>query len=296
MAARLRVRARRRLLCALAVALVAALVAFAGCSRPKRISSASQRVISLSPSTTETMFAIGAGNQLVGRSRYCDHPKEALALPQIGGYVDPNFEAILALRPDLVVGARGPLGPEIVSRLATHGIATFFPETESFPEIDAMILGIGARVGREAEARRVVETIGARVAAIAQAVASRPKKRVLLVFGVEPIVVAGPKSFPDEMLRRAGAENVIAEGASYPVVGIERLLALDPDLVLNAVMAETHGATRIAKGAAGWGDLRAVRDGSVVVLSDESVIRPGPRIAEGLAIVARAVHPEVSIP
>jgi iron complex transport system substrate-binding protein len=95
------------------------------------------RVVSLSPSTTETMFAIGAGASLVGRSRYCDYPPEVTKLPQVGGYVDPSFEAILALRPDLVTGARGPAGTAITDRLEARGVATFFPETESFSAIAA---------------------------------------------------------------------------------------------------------------------------------------------------------------
>ena len=86
---------------------------------------------------------VGAGASMVGRSRYCDFPPEALRLPQVGGYVDPSFEAILALRPDLVIGARGPSGSALAEKLEARGIATYFPPTESFGAIDVMILGLG---------------------------------------------------------------------------------------------------------------------------------------------------------
>jgi iron complex transport system substrate-binding protein len=257
---------------------------------------AAMRVVSLSPSTTETLFVIGAGDKVVGRSRYCDWPPEVLKLPQIGGYVDPSFEAILALRPDLVTGARGPAGAAMSERLEARGIATFLPQTESFAQIDEMILGLGERTGRAAEAKKTVAALDAHVAAIEKAVADRPRVRVLLVFGLEPLSVAGPASFAEEMIRRAGGTNVITEGGGYPMIGVERVMTLDPDVVVNAAIAEAHGKERIGKDTPGWGRVRAVVDGRIAPISDESVLRPGPRIGDGLATLARAIHPEVTIP
>jgi len=242
------------------------------------------------------MFAIGAAPQLVGRSRYCDYPPQALALPQVGGYVDPNLEAILALKPDLVVGARGPTGEAIRGQLLAHGADAFFPETETLAQIDAMIRELGTRTGHTDEAARTVAAIDAREDAVTRAAGSFPKVRVVLVFGLEPIVVAGPHSFPDEMLARAGGANVVTEGTTYPVLGIERVIALDPDLVLNAAVAEAHGAQRITREAPGWSEVRAVKEGHVVALTDEAVLRPGPRVAEGLATIARAIHPSLTLP
>lgn len=250
-----------------------------------------KRVVSLSPSTTEALFAVGAGAQLVGRSRYCDWPKEALKLPQVGGYVDPSYEAILALKPDLVVGARGPAGAAIAERLEARGISTFFPQTETFAQIDAMILGIGQRTDRAAEAKAFVEKMTERIRAIEARVAALPKVKVLLVFGLEPISVAGPGGFPDEMLAKAGAKNVVESGGTYPTLGIERVLTLDPDVVVNAAMGEKNSAQRMGKDAPGWGRVRAVREGRLVSIDDEAILRPGPRIAEGLEMLAKAIHP-----
>jgi iron complex transport system substrate-binding protein len=254
------------------------------------------RVVSLSPSTTETLFAIGAGDKMVGRSRYCDFPPEVLKLPQVGGYVDPSFEAILALRPDLVTGARGPAGAAMSERLEARGIATFLPKTESFAEIDAMILGIGARTGRSAEARAEVAVVHTRIAGIERAVAAHPRVRVLLVFGLVPLSVAGPSSFADEMIRRAGGSNVVTEGGGYPTLGIERVMTLDPDVIVNAAVGAAHGTERLGKETPGWSHVRAVREDRVVPITDETVLRPGPRIGEGLATLARALHPDIAIP
>jgi iron complex transport system substrate-binding protein len=253
--------------------------------------SSGQRIVSLSPSTTEAVFAVGAGAELVGRSRYCDWPKEVEKLPQVGGYVDPSYEAILALRPDLVVGARGPAGAAIADRLEGRGISTFFPQTETFAQIDQMILGIGQRTGHAAEAKASVEKSNERIRETEARVRSLPKKRVLLVFGLEPISVAGPGGFPDEMLAKAGAKNAVESGGTYPTLGIERVLSLDPDIVIDAAMAEKDTAVRMGKDAPGWGRVRAIREGHLVTIADESILRPGQRIAEGLEILAKAIHP-----
>lgn len=267
--------------------------AVAACSRTSTQggSTPGMRIVSLSPSTTEAVHAVGAGDRLVGRSRYCDFPKEVLALPQVGGYVDPSFEAILALRPDLVIGARGPAGSAITERLEARGIRTYFPPTETFAEIDEMILGIGKRVDRETQARARVDGIRARIAAVEARMAALPKVRTLLVFGLEPISVAGPGGFPDEMLKKAGASNVITSGGTYPTLNIERVLTLDPDVVINAAMAERDSAERMGKGAPGWSRVRAIREGRLVKIDEESILRPGPRIAEGVEVLARAIHP-----
>lgn len=255
-----------------------------------------ERIVSLSPSTTEAVFAVGSGDKLVGRSRYCDFPPEVTKLPQVGGYVDPNLEAILALRPDLVVGARGPAGRAMADKLEARGIATYFPATESFPEIDEMVRGIGERTGRADAGRAAVDALRARLDAVERSVASLPKVRVLLVFGLAPLSVAGPTSFPDEMIRRAGGTNVVAAGGAYPTIGIEHVITLDPDVVVNAAMMEERATERLNKNAPGWEKVRAVQSGRVASITNEAILRPGPRVAEGLALLARALHPEASIP
>ncbi len=265
-----------------------------GCSRKASPVTAGPRVVSLSPSTTEAIAAVGALGLLVGRSRYCDYPPEVSALPDVGGYVDPNLEAIVSLSPTLVVGARGPAGASVVDKLDARKIDTYFPQTESIAEILEMILGIGARVGRRDEADRVKGAIDARVATIEAATRGLPRVKVVLLFGIQPIFAAGTKSFADDMLRRANAENVVV-GAGYPALDLEALSALDPDVILNAAARAGHGGESVPAQALGWRSLRAVKSGRVVDLTDETVLRPGPRVADGLATLARAIHPGVVV-
>jgi iron complex transport system substrate-binding protein len=283
---------------AVRVLLAAVLVVLAAaCKRDGRRATADPelRIVSLSPSTTEAVFAVGIGNRLVGRSRYCNFPPEVLTLPQVGGYVDPSFEAILALRPTLVIGARGPAGSAIAERLEARGIATYFPETESFGAIDTMIRGVADRARAHEAGVAATNELRARVERIEHAVASLAHPRVLLVFGLSPISVAGPSSFADEMIRRAGGTNVVASGGAYPTISAEEVLRLDPDVVVNAAMMEERASERLRKDAPGWDHVRAVANDRVASITDEAVLRPGPRIPEGLALLARALHPEAKL-
>ena len=272
------------------------LLALAACSHAPPPALGVARVISLSPSTTEALFAIGAGDVLVGRSSYCDFPPEALKLPIVGGFADPSVEKIVALGPTLVVGARGPAGPALAQTLAARGIATFFPETESIPQIEAMLLALGKRLGHEAGATAAVETIEVARGKVGAEIAGKARVRTIFLFDVGPIVVAGPGSFPDGLIREAGGDNIIKAGGAYPTLGIEQLLSLDPDVILDGAADEHAPATasRVAalRDAPGWRKLTAQRERRVRVVSGAAVLRPGPRIGEGLVAVARALHGE----
>lgn len=268
-----------------------------GCSRGRARSGPAARVVSLAPATTEAVFALGHGSRLVGRSRYCDFPPEVKAVRPVGGFVDPSLEAILGVKPDLVVGVQGPGLRDFAERLDSRGIGTFFPPTQSFAEIGAMLVGLGRLLGDEPRGRELKAGIELERDQVARALAGRRRPRALLVFGLRPVVVAGPGSFPDEMLRLAGADNVIGgEKNRFPTLGIERVLALDPDVVLDATGGAMREGISISKELPGWSEVRAVREGQLVVVSDDRVLRPGPRVGQGLALLARALHKGAPIP
>jgi len=250
------------------------------------------RLVSLSPSTTEAIFAIGAGEWLVGRSRHCDHPPAALKLPVVGGFADPSIEAILALRPSFVTGSRSPAGPALEEALQSHGVKTFFPATDSIAEIVELHRALGAQVGRAEDGAREAQRIEKAVQEVQRKYAGAVPVRVALMFDFAPLVAAGPGGFPDELIRLAGGTNVVTRGGSYPQIDIEHLLVLDPDVIVDG--AGTHDpATRLTalRGMAGFSNLRAVKQGRVVTLESSASMRPGPRIAEGLEEIARAIHP-----
>ncbi len=267
---------------------VTACVLFAGACK-RNVASNGVRVVSLSPSTTESLFAVGAGSFVVGRSRYCNYPESVLRLPQVGGYVDPNLEAILSLAPTLVTGARGPLGRNFVDKLESMRIETYFPETESLAHIEEMLRGIGDRTGHRSDADVVVKKLNDRLRANVEAIHATTAPRVLLLYGATPIVAAGVGSFADEMLRLAKAKNAVTAGAGYPTMGFEHVVMLDPDVIVNAFAEGMDNAGKLAD-RAGWNTIRAVREGRVFDLRDESVLRPGPRLPEAVRALASLIH------
>jgi len=271
--------------------LVLMTAALSACSRAPAPGQKPIRVVLTSPNTTETMFAIGAVDLLGGRSRFCDFPTEAQKLPTVGGYSDPNIEAIVALSPTLVIGARGPAGPALMDSLHAHGIDTYFPETETIAAIKTMILDLGKRVDHVADAERVVRDIETKQNALRTKLAGKPRVHVLFAFDIAPVIAAGPGSFTDEVLREAGAENVVTKGGLYPTIGLEHLLTLDPDVLLDGAsdMQAVKSMKERVTDAPGWKELRAVKEGRIRQVGSDA-LRPGPRIGDGLWAVARAIH------
>lgn len=276
---------------------IAGLTAAPGCKRStQRAAGTPSRIVSITPNTTETVFALGTGDRLVGRSRYCDFPPEVERIPAVGGYVDPSLEAILALQPDLVTGARGPIGRGLFDKLEARGVKSFFPATESIDAIFEMIIGLATILDVTDTGNRVIQSIRAHLASIDKTLASRPRPRTLLVYGQSPIVVAGPHSFASEMLERAGCHNVVTEGPAYPTLGMETIVGLDPELIIDATMAGGRTSAPIGKDRPGWASIRAVQQNRVARIDDDRVMRPGPRLAEGVAQLAKAAHDGLELP
>jgi iron complex transport system substrate-binding protein len=277
---------------------VASLAGLGACSRagaePRRATGA-RRIVSLAPSMTEALFAIGAGDRVVGRSRFCNFPPEARPLTVVGD-VEPDLEAVLALDPDLVVGVDGLSSGRLAANLAARHVSTWFPFAGSLGAVDAVIVGLGERVGHAEDARGLVRALDEREGAIARAVAGAPRPRVLMVVALGPVVVAGPKSFAHELIRYAGGENAVPDGDAWPTLGFEKIVDLDPDVVIDATLVGTDEATRIGPGSAGWRAVGAVQAGRVLAMRDERVLRAGPRVGEGLAVLARMLHPRAAVP
>ncbi len=256
-----------------------------------------QRIVTLAPSATEMIFAVGAGDRLVGRDELSDYPPEAKNVPSIGGtYPTINTEAIVALRPDLIL-APGVISPEQVKALEGLGLVVFHQRTpKDIEEIFEQIRTVGRLTGNTAQAERAVADLRARLAAIEEkvrTVSTRPKVFYELD-ATDPSKpwTAGPGSFIDRLIVRAGGQNI---GASLPSewgqISLEELIRQDPDLIIlgTANYGETPEKVRQRPG---WNRLRAVREGRIYPINADLISRPGPRIVEGLEALARIIHPE----
>lgn len=254
---------------------------------------AAERIISLAPSITETLFALGLGDKIVGVSSYCDYPPAAAAIDRVGTFLQPNVERILTKRPDLVIAVPSPGNRGSVERLRDLGVTVLIVDPERIAQILDSIRRIADAAGVPDAGAALVARIEADLAAVEAKLRDAPRPRVLLLVGRTPFVAAGPPTYQGELLERAHATNLVTGADAWPRLSLEFIVAQKPEVIIDASMGSEAVADRAAA-LAFWKDfptLPAVRDGRVGPGASE-ILRPGPRVAETLATVARFIHPE----
>jgi iron complex transport system substrate-binding protein len=255
-----------------------------------------RRIISLAPNITEILFALGAGDRVVGVTRYCDYPPEAAGKEKIGGFLDPDVERIKGLRPDVVVAFRGnPL--DVLGKLEAIGVPLFVLDIRNaLDDVPRLVERIGAAVGRPAEAARLnarLELRKTRVTNVLAAVRGTP--RVFLSLEGLGLWSFGQGSYFNDLLSRARAVSVTAGvDKRWFEYGRESLIRDDPDafVVLASSEAGFRRAVDWFKSQAGLKDLRAVRSGRILFLDQNAASRFGPRLYDALEALARLLHPE----
>lgn len=248
------------------------------------------RIISLTPGNTEILFAIGAGERIVGVTAWCNTPEAARALPKIGGFAATtvNLEAIVALRPDLVV-AGDEAHRLVVETLAGLGVPALAVKVRDFAGLFALMRQLGVVTGEEAGAERVVRGLEERVAAVAARTGAIPPERRPRVYWEvfdAPLMTAGRGSMLGQLIELAGGRNLFADlSEEYLQIGTESVVTRDPEVILGADMAATGAGVltvEALRARPGWAGLTAVRTGRVVALPADPVSRPGPRLVDAL--------------
>lgn len=254
-----------------------------------------RRIISLAPSITETLFALGAESQLVGVSVYCDYPPAVKQIDQVGTFLTPNVEAIVAKRPDLVIAVPSPGNQNPVEALRRLGIEVLVIEPGSIAEIEASILTIGKAARREERARALVAEIESALRAVRARLEGVAPRTVLMVVGQTPLIAAGAGTVQDELIRMAQGINLGARaGPSWPRLSIEYAIGAAPEVIIDTTMGNEERAGSEAA-LAFWNTfstIPAVRQKRVHGFREYQLLRPGPRVAEALATFARFIHPE----
>jgi len=258
-----------------------------------------QRIVSLAPSNTERLFAVGAWHTVVGVTTVDTYPPEVAAVRKIGGFVPKSIsvETIVSLKPDLVLAA-GELQRPAIEALERLGIPVVAIEDPgSFAEVYTAISLVGRLTGHEQEASRVVEAMQTRIARVRQAVATLPQdKRVTVFYEVydEPLMTVGRSTIIGQMLEMAGGINVFAElQGRYPQVSSEEVVKRNPDCILG------HTGHQLALTPAqlgqrpGWHHLKAVKQHCIRLLNGDTLARPGPRLAEALEAIVKALYPDL---
>jgi iron complex transport system substrate-binding protein len=256
------------------------------------------RIVSAAPSTTEILFALGLGDRVVGVTTFCDYPEAAKSKPKIGG-LRPNLEAVVAQQPDLVLGVRGT-PDDLIAALETQQIPVAILNPSDFAGVLANIRAVGQMTDTAAAAAQLVETMQQRwdaVAAKAKTATTRP--RVLYeIDASDPAAIsaAGAGTFIDAMITAAAGANVVAAlapGQQYPKLSAEAVLTANLDLIILGDAQFGQSAETVAR-RPGWSTLSAVQRGAIAGIADSNLTsRAGPRLVDGLEVVAKAIHPEL---
>jgi iron complex transport system substrate-binding protein len=259
-------------------------------STTEGVAAVPQRIVSLAPSVTETLFALGVGDRLVGVTTFCDYPPQAQRVPKIGSFVSPSVEAVLAKQPDLVVGVRETDQGKI-KRMKRMGLRVLVISVTRLKDTFESIHSLAQIVGREKAGKELLSRLQGQIDRIRARIAGAQRRRVLMLVGLRPLVAVGKGTYIDELLTLAGGDNIAdAAPQPWPHLPLEYVVAKAPHVIIDGGMGSERGAP--GKNWADLGSVPAVKDGRIYSYASDKILRPGPRVGEALEEIARLIHPE----
>jgi iron complex transport system substrate-binding protein len=269
----------------------------------RRAGSPPNRIVSTAPSITEMLYALGLGDRVVGVTIYCHYPPEATKKTKIGTYIDPNLEAIAALKPDLVIIQKNPV--QLQAKLERLGLHVLEVKHDNIAEVFESIAAIGKAAGADRQAAELNAKLRRDLDQIHDRVANLPPTTMMFVVGraparIEDIIVTGRASYLNDVIQVAGGRNIFTDSvAPYPKVGIEEILSRNPEVIVDmGDMTDTAGVTDDQKRAvvALWNrypSLRAVKNHRVYAVASDIFVVPGPRMIDAAREFARMLHPGI---
>jgi iron complex transport system substrate-binding protein len=258
--------------------------------RQVAVSPSPQRIISLAPNITETLFALSLGERVVGVTSYCDFPAEAKAKEKTGDTLKPNLERIIALQPDLVLISTASQLEKITRQLDQLGIPVFVTNPKTVSEVIASIRKIGELTGADQPAEKLSSEMQARIAAVQRQVANQSAPRVLYILQLSPLITAGKNTFINDLIKQAGGQSISGEeAADYPQFSRETALARAPEVI---IVPDSHGTELVNIEAVkqAFATTPAIKNSRLVRINPDLIDRPGPRIVEGLEALRAGIH------
>ena len=261
--------------------------------RTIRVPQSIHRIVSLAPNLTETIYALGLQDRLVGDTDYCDFPTEAQQKPKVGGAVNPSLEVIAALHPDLVLVTKSLNRLETVNALAEIGIPSYATDPHTVDAIIASIAHLADLLGATETGPTLAATLERQLSTLQDRLSGLPSRRVLFIVWTEPLISIGKDTFIADALRYAGATSVIDSSQGWPQINLEEVVHLQPEFL---IFVESHSGAALQSGDAladlpGWRLLNAVRNRRYATISD-AINRPAPRLLSAIEDLARQLHPE----
>lgn len=254
------------------------------------------RLVSLAPSNTEILFALGAGPKVVGVDSFSDYPEEAKNLTKVGSFSKPDVEAIVALKPDLVLGTN--MNIKGIDQFEKVGLKVLILDPRTFEGVYDNLTLLGKVLGTEKQAQKVVDTMRSKLGRVSAALSKvKPEDRVPVYYEVysDPLMSVGPGTFIHQVITLAGGRNLFADATvDYPVVGSETVVARDPHVILYP---DFHGNRSLTidkvKARPGWDKIQAVAKARVYSVDANIVSRPGPRLADAVETMAKLLYPDL---
>jgi iron complex transport system substrate-binding protein len=264
--------------------------------RSVRIPQLVHRIVSLAPSLTETIYALGLQDRLVGDTDYCDYPPDAKRKTKVGGAINPSLEVIASLHPDLVLATKSLNRLETTQALDELGIASYATDPHTVADIITSIEKLADVLGVPQAGASVADDMQRRLDDLQQRIGGLPPKRVLFVVWTQPLISTGQHTFLADALRYAGAVSIVDSSQDWPQVNLEEVARLQPDFLVFAESHSGDASHEMEKLATlpGWKILHAVRDRRYAVISD-AVNRPAPRIVFAIEDLARQLHPKAFV-
>ncbi len=284
------------------------ILAACGCQadRPPIVSdSLPQRIVSMSPGLTETLFALGVGDRVVGVTRFCTYPPEVASRAKVGGFLDPNWEAIVALEPDLVVLMESHI--DVEARLTGLGIESLRVDQHDVASVLESFELVASACGVADRGTELRQFVAGKLQMVERAVAGAPRPSVVIVIGrsagsgtIQSVWAAASETFFDDVVALAGGQNILADKGlgAHPEISREGLISLAPEVILDVIPDLHLRGLDVERALADWKNMtavRAVRERRVIVLAEPYMATPGPRTAAVVESVARALHPEAGL-
>ena len=261
------------------------------------IESEPNRIVSLSPSLTETLFAVGAGARVVGVTTYCNYPGETAGIEKIGGFSAKTIsvEKVISLEPDLVLADNSRHGI-VIEALERYDVPVYSIDSTSIDDCLAVIESVGLLTGNRLKAAEIISDMRLRISTVVGRISEIPDENRVRVFWElfdEPLMTAGPDTFIGQLITLAGGRNIFSDVTeSWPKISPEEVLRRDPEVLMSS---DSHGekfTIEQVRSRKGWGELRGVKDGRIHLFDGDMVSRPGPRIVDALEAIAVVLYPE----
>ncbi|MGI5851834.1 MAG: ABC transporter substrate-binding protein [Clostridiales bacterium] len=250
-----------------------------------------EKVISIAPNTTETLFALGLGDKVIGVSQQCDYPQEATEKDKMGDFWGPNIELIVEANPDIIfVGNAAP--EEFLNKMEENDILVLSLEGLDLEGTYEAIIDTGRAMGARQAAEDIVNSMREKAADIVEKVegVERPEVYFVISYGEYGDFTAGGTSFINELITMAGGRNIAGDiEEEWPQYSMEKLVEQDPDIILSTIQANPDGLAE----ASGYKELDAIKENRLIVLDDNLINRAGPRLIEGLEALAKGIHPDL---